>query len=166
MGDYRRKVESNYQDHSVFDPNNEKGAQMRDLVCQKGLEDVLYYLEHQNGEVAVFDATNTTKKRRRTLYETIVVEKGFKLFFVESICFDEAIIESNIREVKVTSPDYVSYSKTDDVVEDFRKRIKHYEKAYETIDEADESDYSFIKVRTDWSFFANTVKLELQTIFE
>jgi hypothetical protein len=119
---------------------------MRDLVCQKGLEDVLDYLENQNGEVAVFDATNTTKKRRRTLYNTIVVEKGFKLFFVESICFDEAIIESNIREVKVTSPDYVSYSKTDDVVADFRKRIKHYEMAYETIDEVDESEYSFIKV--------------------
>ena len=62
----------------------------------------MQYLENENGEVAVFDATNTTKKRRRTLYETIVVEKGFKLFFVESICFDESIIESNIREVKVT----------------------------------------------------------------
>ena len=35
---------------------------------------------------------------------------------------------------------------TDDVVEDFRKRIRHYEMLYETIDEADESDYSFIKV--------------------
>ena len=35
---------------------------------------------------------------------------------------------------------------TDDVVEDFRKRIRHYEMLYETIDETDESDYSFIKV--------------------
>jgi hypothetical protein len=70
---------------------------------------VLNYLENENGEVAVFDATNTTKKRRRTLYNTIVVEKGFKLFFVESICYDESIIESNIREVKVTSPDYVTF---------------------------------------------------------
>ena len=78
-------------------------------VCQKGLEDVLNYLENENGEVAVFDATNTTKKRRRTLYNTIVVEKGFKLFFVESICNDQSIIESNIRQVKVTSPDYVTF---------------------------------------------------------
>ena len=70
---------------------------------------MLNYIEDENGEVAVFDATNTTKKRRRTLYNTIVVEKGFKLFFVESICYDESIIESNIREVKVTSPDYVTF---------------------------------------------------------
>lgn len=146
LGDYRRRVEANYCDHSVFDPNNEKGSQMRDQICQKGLEDVLNYLENENGEVAVFDATNTTKKRRKTLYDKIVVEKGFKLFFVESICFDESIIDSNIREVKVTSPDYVSYEKTDDVVADFRKRIKHYEAQYETIDEAEESDYSFIKI--------------------
>ena len=115
-------------------------------ICQKGLEDVLHYLEHENGEVAVFDATNTTKKRRRTLYNTIVVEKGFKLFFVESVCFDESIIESNIREVKVTSPDYVAFNNIDEVVADFRKRIKHYEALYETIDENEEHDYSFIKI--------------------
>ena len=74
------------------------------------------YIENENGEVAVFDATNTTKKRRRTLYNTIVVEKGFKLFFVESICYDESIIESNIREVKVTSPDYVTFKVFEKVV--------------------------------------------------
>jgi hypothetical protein len=45
------------------------------------------------------------------LYEKVVVEKGFKLFFVESICFDQSIIESNIREVKVMSPDYASFEK-------------------------------------------------------
>ena len=77
------------------------------------------YIENENGEVAVFDATNTTKKRRRTLYNTIVVEKGFKLFFVESICYDESIIESNIREVKVTSPDYVTFKVFEKVVSDF-----------------------------------------------
>ena len=79
-------------------------------ICQKGLDDVFNYLENEEGEVAVFDATNTTKKRRRKLYEKVVVEKGFKLFFVESICFDKTIIESNIREVKVMSPDYADFA--------------------------------------------------------
>jgi len=58
--------------------------------------------QDEGGEVAVFDATNTNQKRRRKLYQQIVVEKGFKLFFVESICNDKTIIESNIREVKVS----------------------------------------------------------------
>ena len=34
----------------------------------------------------------------------------------------------------------------DDVVRDFCERIKHYELQYETIDETDEPDYSFIKI--------------------
>ena len=57
-------------------------------------------------QVAVFDATNTTRKRRAKLYDAVVVDKGFRLFFVESVCDREDIIDSNIREVKVTSPDY------------------------------------------------------------
>jgi hypothetical protein len=58
--------------------------------------------QDEGGEVAVFDATNTTQKRRRKLYEQIVLQRGFKLFFVESICNDKSIIESNIKEVKVS----------------------------------------------------------------
>ena len=30
LGDYRRNVEDHYHDHSYFDPNNEKAAQMRE----------------------------------------------------------------------------------------------------------------------------------------
>ena len=61
-----------------------------------------------NQKVAVFDATNTTRERRKFLHNQIVVERGFKLFFVESICDDDSIIESNIKEVKMASPDYVN----------------------------------------------------------
>nr|ACO10182.1 6-phosphofructo-2-kinase/fructose-2,6-biphosphatase 1 [Caligus rogercresseyi] len=97
------------------------------------------------GEVAVIDATNTTTERRKFLFEKIVIEKGFKLFFVESICDDEKIINANIRTVKISSPDYVNFSE-DEVVEDFRKRIKHYECIYETIDEDMEPHLSFMKI--------------------
>ena len=49
----------------------------------------------------MFDATNTTRQRRELLRRRVVDEKGFKLFFVESVCDDERIIENNIRSVKV-----------------------------------------------------------------
>lgn len=45
----------------------------------------------------VFDATNTTMLRRRLIFEKVVVEMEYKLFYVESICDDPSIIESNIR---------------------------------------------------------------------
>ena len=64
---------------------------------------------------------------------------------MESLCDDTKIIESNIREVKVSSPDYVSYN-AEQVYDDFVERIKHYEKQYETIDEELEPLYSFLKI--------------------
>ena len=144
MGDYRRK-QATYDNHEVFSPNNAEGLRIRNQVCNEGLKDAIDYLENQGGEVAVFDATNTTRDRRKLLHDTVVKEKGFKLFFVESICNDENIIHSNIKSVKVTSPDYVGCSE-EQVVEDFKKRIKHYEDQYETIDEERESELSFLKI--------------------
>ena len=70
------------------------------------------------------------------------------------------IVESNVREVKVHSPDYkgveadevccfnshhfaiVSYQ----AITDFLERIKHYEEIYEPISEEDEAHFSFIKL--------------------
>jgi len=143
LGDYRRE-EDKYSNHELFNPDNKEGRELRERVCMRGLDDVLHWLEHEAGEVAVFDATNTTRARRKFLYDKVVMEKGFKLFFLESLCNDPAIIEANIRQVKVSSPDYNNYS-PDQVVADFMERIKHYEKQYEEIDENLEPKYSFIK---------------------
>ena len=46
------------------------------------------------------------------------------------------LIEKNIRDTKVSSQDYNNVDPSD-AVEDFRKRIGQYEKAYQTLDEAD-----------------------------
>ena len=99
LGDYRRNL-SNYENHMVFDPNNPKGLAIREKVCEMGLQDALKYLE-QGGEVVIFDATNTTRVRRRYLYEKVVLEKRFKLFFIESVCDDENIVLTNIKSCKV-----------------------------------------------------------------
>ena len=81
LGDYRRKEavkakENVYTNHCVFDPENKEGRAMRERVCHLGLEDVLSWLDNDNGEVAIFDATNTTRDRRSFLYNRVVVEKG------------------------------------------------------------------------------------------
>ncbi len=61
------------------------------------LEDMCSWLEEGTGEVAVYDATNTTLDRRQLIYDTVVEKYGYKLFFVESYCNDPNIIEANIR---------------------------------------------------------------------
>ena len=74
-----------------------------------------------------------------------MVERGYKLLFVESICNDDTIIESNIKEVKTASPDYSNFSE-DRVLDDFKKRIGHYQEKYQSLDESFESDFSFMKI--------------------
>ncbi|VDN49809.1 unnamed protein product, partial [Gongylonema pulchrum] len=78
----------------------------------------------------VFDATNTTRERRRWLAEFCDREDRdppFRLFFVESVCDDPDIINANITEVKVNSPDYKGYMTEEKAKEDFMKRIENYQ---------------------------------------
>lgn len=51
--------------------------------------------------VAVFDATNSSKERRQTIISK-VRQAGLKVFFIESICEDTEIIDTNIKEVRVS----------------------------------------------------------------
>ena len=66
-----------------------------------------------------------------------------RLVFIESICTDERVIASNVRETKLKSPDYKGETE-DAAVEDFLKRIAHYVSVYQPI--ADEEG-AYIKVR-------------------
>jgi 6-phosphofructo-2-kinase/fructose-2,6-biphosphatase 2 len=93
----------------------------------------------------VFDATNTTRERRTLIYDWIVKKMGYKLFFVESVCDDPSIVEQNISEVKINSPDYMGME-NDKILEDFLQRISHYENQYQTMDEKLEVNYSFMKI--------------------
>lgn len=70
-----------------------------------------------------------------------------KVLFIESICSDEDLILANIREVKLTSPDYAN-TDDDTAVADFKQRIRHYEEIYETIqeDREPEAHKSFVKL--------------------
>jgi len=146
LGEYRRKIDGyDKPSHEFFDHSNQEGMKVRRQVCEEGLVDLFSWIENNKGEIAVFDATNTTRERRRLLHQRIVVEKGFKLFFVESICNDDTIVESNIKEVKTASPDYVNVDE-ERVMQDFKKRIQHYQEQYQTLDEALESDFSFMKI--------------------
>ena len=126
LGEYRRKLEGyDKPSHEFFDHSNPEGVKIRRQVCDMALNDMFEWID-DNGEIAVFDATNTTRERRKLLYQRIVVEKGYKLFFVESICNDDTIIETNIKEVKTASPDYTNKDE-DHVLTDFKKRIGHYQ---------------------------------------
>uniref|UniRef100_A0AAX7UHZ1 6-phosphofructo-2-kinase domain-containing protein n=1 Tax=Astatotilapia calliptera TaxID=8154 RepID=A0AAX7UHZ1_ASTCA len=117
---------------------------VRVKCASAALNDVREYLTEDGGQVAVFDATNTTRERRETILE-FAEQNGFKVFFVESVCEDPDVIQENIVQVKLDSPDYTNCN-TEEAVEDFMKRIKCYENSYETLDEILDRDLSYIKI--------------------
>lgn len=116
---------------------------MRRAAAVAAMSDMLRWFKDAKGVVSIFDATNSTKERRKWIYETCR-DAGIETLFVESLCDDEDIIMNNIREVKTTSPDYKGLD-PDVAAQDFRTRIRNYELAYETIDDH-EKDYTYVKL--------------------
>lgn len=94
--------------------------------------------------VAIFDATNTTRKRRLDLCHK-ARQQNVELLFVESICDDKEVLKSNY-ELKLQNDDYRGMD-PDQAREDFRQRVLAYEKVYETIeDDEDNSQICYLKL--------------------
>nr|XP_058946442.1 6-phosphofructo-2-kinase/fructose-2,6-bisphosphatase 1-like isoform X2 [Pocillopora verrucosa] len=143
VGEYRRRAVGSDKLHDFFRVDNAEAQKVRRQCAIACLEDVSKFLTCA-GQVAIFDATNTTFERRALIMD-FCTKRGFKVFFMESICEDSDIVAANIKEVKVFSPDYVTVDR-DTAVKDFRKRIKHYEDAYEPLSLEKEGHLSFIKI--------------------
>jgi 6-phosphofructo-2-kinase/fructose-2,6-biphosphatase 2 len=95
--------------------------------------------------IALYDATNSTTSRRKFILDQCA-RAGVKVFFIENVCDDQEIIMNNIKEVKISSPDYVGWS-AQDAIADFQKRISHYEKSYQTISKSEDSgQIAFVKI--------------------
>ena len=83
--------------------------------------------------MAIFDATNSQKKRRQWIWNTVKARNArHHVVFVESICEAPNILEENMRSKAANSPDYVGMS-PQQALADLRIRIANYENAYQTV---------------------------------
>ncbi len=140
VGSYRRHLLGPGQDHSFFDPRNEEGLKARQRMAEAAMDDLVRWTR-DGGEVAIYDATNSTRSRRAWVAEELG-RHGIDCVFVELFTEDQSIIDANIRQTKLSSPDYRTYD-PDQALKDFRTRVAHYESVYEPL--TDES-LSFIRV--------------------
>jgi len=152
IGTYRRRLVGYFGGHTAgfFDPTNEEGNKQRTYCALMALNDMFHFFDEKGGHCAIYDGTNSTRQRRQ-----LVVDKckeasrdrdlDIELVWVESVCYDDSIIEANIRETKLTSPDYASIS-PDEAVKDFRQRISNYEKFYEPLPTDTQFDQSYVKI--------------------
>ncbi|OJD18318.1 hypothetical protein AJ78_01631 [Emergomyces pasteurianus Ep9510] len=142
VGQYRRQ-DTPQPTAAFFDTSNQDGERLRRAAAEAAVVDMLRWFAETDGQVAILDATNSTKARRKWIHQTCT-NAGIEALFVESKCDDEELIMNNIREVKTTSPDYVGQD-PELAAQDFRNRIRNYEKVYQTIDE-EEKDYAYVKL--------------------
>jgi broad specificity phosphatase PhoE/predicted kinase len=142
VGNYRRQHIGSLQSHDFFDPQNKEGVKQRTEVALMALDDMLAWFE-AGGEVAIYDATNSTHERRKLIRDKCEAS-GVRVVFIESTC-DDATVEANIRATKLDSPDYVGVD-PDKAVADFRARIEHYTQVYEPVDENEGSYIRLIDV--------------------
>lgn len=142
VGSYRRHNTPQPQ-ATFFDPHNAEGERMRRAAAEAAMTDMLAWFQAGKGVVAILDATNSTKERRKWIHEQCTAA-DIETLFVESICDDEDLIMNNILEVKTTSPDYKGQD-PELAALDFRNRIVNYEKVYETIDDG-EKQYTYVKL--------------------
>lgn len=136
--------ESSEHDANFFDPKNSENLMIREVWAMDTLDQLINYLTKEDGTVGIFDATNTTKLRRRHIIEAIrkKTPHDLKILFLESICTDQQMIQRNIR-LKLSGPDYKDKDPKI-AIKDFKNRLANYEKAYETLDDDEEEYYDSI----------------------
>ncbi|KAL9686897.1 hypothetical protein QQ045_031290 [Rhodiola kirilowii] len=138
VGKYRRLKHGANQPADFFRADNPQGMEARDEVAALAMEDMISWMQ-EGGQVGIFDATNSTRKRRNMLMK--LAEGRCKIIFLETICNDRRIIERNIRLKIQQSPDYADQTNFEAGLEDFKTRLANYEKVYEPVEEG-----SYIKM--------------------
>lgn len=140
VGEHRRAKHGARQSADFFDPANVEAERLRHQVATETLEEALAWL-HGDARVAIFDATNSSRERRAEIRRRCA-ESGPGVVFIEIVNHEQSVIEANVRETKLSSPDYAGMD-PEEAVADFRARIAHYEHVYETLEE---DEGSFLKI--------------------
>lgn len=129
-GDMRRKLMGpDSTKPSFFDPNNSFGREARELICRQNLEAAQEWL-HGGGEVAILDATNVSRARRKFIEDNL---KDYPVLFIECVNEDPLLLNACLRK-KAELPEYEGYTK-DEAMASFMKRVEHYESEYDPIGE-------------------------------
>ncbi len=140
LGERRRATLGGSQPAAFFDPANPEGTAARQALADAAVRELTLWM-HGGGQVAILDATNSTRERRAWIRRHCD-EGGFELHFVELIHDDPAVIEENIRATKLNSPDYLGVD-PEEAARDFRARLAYYSGNHETVGD---DEGSFVKL--------------------
>jgi broad specificity phosphatase PhoE len=148
VGLYRRAFYGTH-DYNFFDSDNKEFTATHEAVMMRAIDDLVDYVK-TTGAIGIFDGTNTKPCIRRFVEEYNAKKmQGYRYNFIwiESICDLENTIENNIIKTKLKSPDYKDWN-PEKAVNDFRERIRQYEKYYINLsEEVDGGLCSYIQLK-------------------
>eukprot|EP01062_Namystynia_karyoxenos_P013601 TRINITY_DN148_c0_g1_i2.p1 TRINITY_DN148_c0_g1~~TRINITY_DN148_c0_g1_i2.p1 ORF type:complete len:751 (+),score=251.59 TRINITY_DN148_c0_g1_i2:206-2254(+) len=149
-GIYRRKM-LGFQNAAFFDPLREEHLKRRGDVASTVLEDLADYIRNDGGQVAIYDATSSTRARRTCVRQCLLggaeplLQPG-RLIFLEITCSEPQRREELIRDAARTMPDYQDAARWthDRALEDLRARVAHYARNYEPV--SNDEDVSYMQM--------------------
>ncbi|KZL71329.1 6-phosphofructo-2-kinase/fructose-2,6-bisphosphate 2-phosphatase [Colletotrichum tofieldiae] len=156
LGDYRRATvgKGGIVPEDYFFPDaSPQSVILRQKILKKCREDIYAWLNHENGQVAIYDAVNPTAAGRRALAKELA-KHDVQTLFIESYVDDEGILRENARNVKISSPDFAGMD-PDEAAKLYLRRIDMKIPVFETMDE---TELNYIKmINAGQKFFYNNV---------
>jgi len=132
VGRTRRQRLGARQADGFFDPDNDEARQARMDVASVTLDELLTWL-HSDGQVGIFDATNSTSARRQMIIDRCE-RAGVALTFIEVVCNAADVIDANIRSTKLQLPDFEGLPVAE-AERTFRQRLAQYQRAYQPLED-------------------------------
>ncbi|TLD12564.1 uncharacterized protein PgNI_02789 [Pyricularia grisea] len=156
LGDYRRATvgPGGSVPEDYFFPNaSPKSVILRQKILKKCREDIYAWLNHENGQVAIYDAVNPTSSGRRSLAKEFA-KHDVQTLFLESYVDDETILTENARNVKISSPDFAGMD-PDEAARSYLRRIEMKIPVFEPMQE---EELNYIRmINAGRKFFYNNV---------
>lgn len=127
-GDVRRQLmgdESTGPD--FYDPENSFGRQAREMICRRNIENAQEWL-NAGGDVAILDATNISRERRKFI-ESVITD--YPVLFIECVNEDPMLLNACLRK-KADLPEFKNFTK-EEAFKCFMERVSHYESMYQPV---------------------------------
>ncbi|KAF8859652.1 bifunctional 6-phosphofructo-2-kinase/fructose-2,6-bisphosphate 2-phosphatase [Acephala macrosclerotiorum] len=136
LGDYRRATmgpDKDVPEDYFFINASAKSVLLRQKILKKCRDDIYDWLNHENGQVAIYDAVNPLAAGRESLAKEFL-KHDVQTLFLESWVDDQSILEENARSVKISSPDFKGMN-PDEAAKLYLKRIDMKIPHFETMQE-------------------------------
>ena len=130
-GDVRRRMVAGNTAHAGFyNPDNTDAAALRERIAAVSIAEAKAYLTAE-GQIAILDATNVSRKRRETLRQSLAPHP---ILFIECINDDPELLALSVAR-KTRLPEF-AHLPQDEAAKSFFSRIGYYRHIYVPADEA------------------------------